>query len=142
MFYNEAAKTIHIDQIFCKGRKLRPEKIMRIIHMWYHDFVNFHKLLDEILTLAGEWPCSLITKFSVLGGWLIPKAPLIHHQMSVFSLGNYARWFYDLPNGRTLCCLFKQNENENDPIFTETATHYSGFYSMDVTFFFIDFSEN
>lgn len=136
MFYDKIAKTIHIKEILCKGQKLKPEKCMRIIHIWYKDFLSFHKLLEETLTLNEEWQTELITKFTVRGGWVIEKEQLITRNMSVFSLGDYARWFWCLPNGgRVLCCLFTQNEIEDDLLMIETHTHFSGICTMNVKLF-------
>lgn len=92
---------------------------MRIIHIWYKDFLKFHELLEDTLTLHETWTTDSVTKFTIIGGWVIPKEPLITRNVSVLSLGDYARWFWCLPNGSELCCVFKQNEAESDLLLTE-----------------------
>lgn len=51
MFYDKTAQTIHINEILYNGSKLKPEKIMRFIHVRYPDFLKFHKHLEETLRI-------------------------------------------------------------------------------------------
>lgn len=136
MLYDDLEQTIHIDQISYNGSHLQPEKVMRIVHIYYQDFIKFHDMLDETLKLYEEWRTSLITKFTIKGGWAIHKEPIQLAKVPVLSLTEYARWFWFLPNGNVMCCLFTQNEIE-DLVLTDTETHFNGVCTMNVEFFFL-----
>lgn len=130
MFFDQLAQTICISEITSSGKKLTPEQIMRKVHIFYPDFIKFHNYLEETLSLYDEWHIPLRTTFTVKGGWVIPKAPLILTQQTVASLGNYARWFWPLSNGWIMTCVFTQNQI-NDLVMETTETEYTGMCTMD-----------
>lgn len=132
MFYNEKSRTIHIRDVTYKGQQFKPEKNMRDIHICCKDFFKFHKMLVEFLELYDEQQTFLTKTFTVIGGWGIPKLPLLLCDLSIFNLGQYARWFWDLSGGYVLVASFTQNKLSHDLLLSETDTHYNGFCTMDV----------
>lgn len=133
MFFDPLAQTISISEITWNGKKLKPESIMRKVHLHYLDFFKFHNCLEEMLSLYEDWQTHLRASLTVKGSWAIPKAPLILAQQTVDSLQDYARWFWPLKTGWVLCCLFTQNQ-VNDVVINTTDTEYTGVCTMDVEF--------
>lgn len=107
--------------------------------MWYPHFLQFHERLVETLNLYDEWKTPLVTKFTVRGGWAMPKdvVDFMVDSMVGVKLYNYARWFWSLHNGWTMCALFTQN-SVDDLITGSSDTNYTGECTMDVKFYFIE----
>lgn len=133
ILFDKIAQTVGINEITINGERLIPEPAMRKVHLWYRDFIQFHNNLEEIISLYNSWKTPLITRFTVKGGWAIPKAPLISAQLTVESLENYARWFWSLADNSVISCIFTQNQN-NDVIMETTESEYTGMCTMDVEF--------
>lgn len=133
MFYNVAAQTIDISEITYQGSKFKPEKEKRTIHMFYPDFLQFDKHVNDTVTMFKEWMTPLVTKFQIRGGWALPKSITDFMISSRIQLDSYARWFLILDNGWTMCALFTSNNNiVIDLTSGISETHYTGEGIMDV----------
>lgn len=131
MFFDKVHKTVSVSNIVYKEKKLKPEKIMRQVHIIYRDFFKFHNYLEETLLAYNDWHTPLKTSFTVKGGWIIPKAPLVAAKQTVSFLQNYSRWFWPLTDNWVMTCEFTQNE-VNDVVIKETMTEYTGMCTMNV----------
>lgn len=104
--------------------------------MWYPHFLQFHERLVETISMFEEWKTPLVTKFTVRGGWVMPKDVVDFMTSTNVKLDNYARWFWSLSNGWTMCALFTQNVL-GDLKTGSTDQNYTGECTMDVEFYFV-----
>lgn len=131
MFFDKLNETICVSDIVYKEKKLKPEKIMRRVPIFYRDFIKLHNYLEETLSIYEVWQTPLTTSFTVKGGWAFPKAQLVSAKITVASLQNYARWFWPLTDEWVMACEITQNE-VNDVVMKETMTEYTGMCTMNV----------
>lgn len=110
---------------------------MRTIHLWYPDFLKFNQHLIDTVTMFEDLMTPLITRFTVKGGWAMPKDIVNFMENAGVKLDSYGRWFLILDNGWTMCALFTES-SEQFLGRVETDTHYTGFCNMNVEFYFIE----
>lgn len=112
MMYDQINQTIDIRNMSYNDIQWKPEKITRVIHLYYPHFLDFHNHVVDTLKMYDEWETPLVTRFTVKGGFNMPKDPVC--ELGIEQLDSLARWFWPLDNGWTMCCLFTHKKDMND----------------------------
>lgn len=82
-------ETIHLREISYEGHTFRPEKQKRTIHIWFPHFLEFHENLVNTLYIFSEWKSPVVKKFTVRGGYAMPKTVCDHMKVLGLKLEFY-----------------------------------------------------
>lgn len=137
MLYSPTSETVDIREISYNGKQFKPENHMRLIHIWYPHFLEFHNHIFDTLNMYDEWQSPLVTTLTLRGGFAIPINGLNLMRLCGLRLDSYSRWFWPFDNGYTMCALFTQNKKVNDLVDHTNKSHYVGEATMDVQLYFI-----
>lgn len=137
ILYDPINETIDICEISYQGKTFWPEKQKRVIHVWFLHFLEIHARLVNIINSLDEWGPILKSKFTVRGGYAMPRPICDYIKGRGLVLDCLARYFYVLENGFTICAMFTENI-DGSHVESQTDTHYTGICLMNVELYFIE----